>query len=640
MLSAFRLSRFGRLGRIVLAAGTLALVTAGVWGLRGVLVHRAAAQQAGQEAVQQPLVTTAAATTSDYDKRIVAYIHKSQPITRQDLGEYLIARYGAEKLPLMLTKRLLDKACADRHIVVTAAEVDAALSTDVKGMGVDQATFAKTILTKYKKNLYEWKEDILRPRLQMRRLVQERLTVSEVEIRKAYESTYGEKVECRLILWPLDKEPQAREDYNRLRTSDAAFEDMAKKQATSELASAGGRIRPIGRYTMDPKVEEAVFKLSPGELTEEIKTPQGIVLLKCDKRIPADTTIHFDSVKAKLAADIQEAKLQAEMASAFEALRKEGKPQPLLQPHERPEPGPVPPPNQVVAYLHGSEPVTREELGEFLIAHYGTEKIEFLVNRRIIEQECREKNITVTDAEIDATFKEDLAMMPGKVDKAVFQKQFLAKWGKNLFEWREDVLRPRLLLTKLCEGRVKCSDTELKQCFDAHYGERLECRMILWPNDQHRFALAEYSRIRDSEEEFIKKAKSQASTTLAAQGGRIPAFGRHAFGDERVEDEAFKMKPKEVSTLIGTPQGYLVLKLDNRIPPDTSVKLEKVRDDLTKEVLAKKLQMEMQVVFKDLHAKATPQVLIKGSGVPEDLAAQTKQLMSDLPPVPGSQPVK
>jgi parvulin-like peptidyl-prolyl isomerase len=638
MLSAFRFFRFGRLGRVALAAGTVAVVAVGAWALRGVLVHRAAAQQAASAAAQQALVTTAAATTSDYDKRVVAYIHKNQAITRQDLGEYLIARFGAERLPLMLTKRLLDKACADRAIVVTGAEVEAALATDIKGMGVDQATFAKTVLSKYKKNLYEWKEDILRPRLQMRRLVQERLTVSEEELRKAYESTYGEKVECRLILWPLDQERQARDDYTRLCSSEEAFAEMAKKQPKSDLASAGGRIRPIGRYTMDPEVEKAVFQLRPGQLTEEIKTPQGIVLLKCDKRLAADTTVHFASVKDKLAAEIQEAKLQAEMAGAFQALRQAGRPQPLLQPQERVQPGPVPPPNQVVAYLNGSDPVTREELGEYLIARFGSEKIEFLVNRRIIDLACKEKNIAVSDEEVEAAFKEDLAML--NVNKAHFQKEFLAKWGKTLYEWREDVIRPRLLLTKFCQGKVKCNEAELKQCFDAHYGERLECRVILWPADQQRFALAEYSRIRDSEEEFARKAKSQASTTLAAQGGRIPPFGRHAFGEERVEEEAFKLKPGEVSTLIGTSQGHLVIKVDKRIPPDTSVKLDKVRDTLTKEVLAKKLQMEMQVVFKDLHARATPQVLIKGSGVPEDLAAETKRLMSGLPPLDAKLPKK
>jgi parvulin-like peptidyl-prolyl isomerase len=638
MRSVLRLFRFGRLGRVALVGGTLAGAVGGAWVFRGVLNHRAAAQQAAHAQAQQAVVTSAAAATSDYDKRVVAYIHKSQPITRQDLGEYLIARYGAAALPGMLTKKLLDRACAQRHVVVNAAEVEAALATDVKAMGVEQAAFAKTILAKYHKNLVEWKEDILKPRLQMRRLVQERLTVSEEDLRKAYESTYGEKVDCRLILWPLEKEPQARAAYNTLRSSPEAFDEAAKKQDKSELASAGGKIRPIGRYTMDPDVEKAVFMLRPGEMTEEIKTPQGIVLLRCDKRIPADTSVHFDSVKAKLTADIQEAKLQAEMATAFQALRQEGRPDPLLHFSERADPGPVPPPNQVVAYIHGSEPVTREELGELLIARYGTEKIEFLVNRRIIEQECRARNVTVTDEEIDKAFQDDLKML--NADKAHFQKEFLAKWGKNLYEWREDVIRPRLLLTKMCQGRVKCGEEELKQCFDAHYGERLECRVILWPTDQHRFALAEYAKIRDSEDEFSRKAKSQASTTLAAQGGRVPAFGRHAFGDERVEDEAFKLKPGEVTSLIGTPQGHIVLKLDKRIPPDTTAKLEKVRDELTKEVLAKKLQIEMQTYFKDLHAKATPQVLIKGSGVPEDLAAQTKQIMSDLPPLPGRPPSK
>ena len=103
-----------------------------------------------------------------------------------------VIRYGAEKLPLMLNQRLLDKTCAEHGIVVNGAEVDAALARDLKGMaGMTLDKFVKTVLPKYKKNLYEWKEDILRPRLQMMRLVQDRLVVTPDEIRKAYESAYG-----------------------------------------------------------------------------------------------------------------------------------------------------------------------------------------------------------------------------------------------------------------------------------------------------------------------------------------------------------------------------------------------------------------------------------------------------------------
>ena len=59
----------------------------------------------------------------------------------------------------------------------------------------------------------------------------------------------------------------------------------------------------------------------------------------------------------------------------------------------------------------------------------------------------------------------------------------------------------------------------------------------------------------------------------------MPAFGRHTLGDENLEREAFKLQPGEVSTLIGTPQGQVVIKCDRRIPPDTNVKLEQVRDE-------------------------------------------------------------
>src|SRR5262249_37793413 len=75
----------------------------------------------------------------DCTTRVVAYVHGSQPVTRQDLGEYLIARFGADKLPLLLNKRIVDEACRQRNIVVTAAEVEAAFAEDLKGLAVDKA---------------------------------------------------------------------------------------------------------------------------------------------------------------------------------------------------------------------------------------------------------------------------------------------------------------------------------------------------------------------------------------------------------------------------------------------------------------------------------------------------------------------
>src|SRR5262245_37588028 len=63
------------------------------------------------------------------------------------------------------------------------------------------------------------------------------------------------------------------------------------------------------------------------------------------------------------------------------------------------------PSGRVVAWIHGNIPISREELGEYLIQRYGKEKIKHLINKRIIEQAAREKGIDVTDAEVNANFQ-------------------------------------------------------------------------------------------------------------------------------------------------------------------------------------------------------------------------------------------
>src|SRR5262245_41274001 len=51
---------------------------------------------------------------------------------------------------------------------------------------------------------------------------------------------------------------------------------------------------------------------------------------------------------------------------------------------------------RVVARLYNDTvPVTREELGEYLIARFGAERIKFMLNRKIVEMECAKQGITI-----------------------------------------------------------------------------------------------------------------------------------------------------------------------------------------------------------------------------------------------------
>jgi len=627
MWTYFVYSDAGRFRRgTLLALGGLALVVAGVWSSRYLTGPRATAQTpTGQTSPAARSIPAAQTSSSDYQSRIVAYIGDT-PVTRQELGEYLIARCGVEKLPTLVNKKIIDRECWSRGVVVTAAEVEAALAAEIRGLAVDQATFLKMIMTKHKKNLIEFKEDVLRPRLQMIALIGSRLSVSDEELRKGYESLYGEKVEGRLILWKKGQEQVAIDNYIKLRDDENFFDEAARKQSTPELAAGAGKIKPFTRYSLDEAIEKEAFRLRPGQVSQLIQLPQGVAIFKCDRRLPADTSVSLEAVRERLLSEIREKKLEIEIAKTLHTLREQIKPQLLLKPLEKAPSGPLPSPSSAVAFL-GSMAITREELGEFLIARFGVEKLQYLVNRKILEAACAERNLTVSEAEIDERLDADLKTMGVSMTREVFAKEILAKHGKTLFEWREDVVRPKILLERLSAGRAKVTDEDLQKCFEAHYGERLECRMILYPPNQQKHAIAEYNLIRDSEAEFDRVARNQASPSLASQHGKMPIFGRYSLGDENLEREAFRLQPGELSPIIDTPQGKVVLKLDRRIPPDNSVTLEQVKEKLIAEILPKKNEIEMQLCFAELKEKAKPRLLLKADNTPQDFLQESEKLL-------------
>ena len=84
------------LGRswVVAAIGLLGAAVFGFWLGRGPQAAIAAPPPANPPAAAAP------AAPSEYSQRVVAYIYGSIPITREDLGEYLIARHGLQGFDL------------------------------------------------------------------------------------------------------------------------------------------------------------------------------------------------------------------------------------------------------------------------------------------------------------------------------------------------------------------------------------------------------------------------------------------------------------------------------------------------------------------------------------------------------------
>ncbi|MBL8799287.1 MAG: peptidylprolyl isomerase [Planctomycetia bacterium] len=313
-------------------------------------------------------------------------------------------------------------------------------------------------------------------------------------------------------------------------------------------------------------------------------------------------------------------------------LHSEGSPAVAQEParHNLPD-GPEPSSDyaqRVVAYIYGNIAVTREELGEYLIARFGPDKLELLVNKKIIEHACRQKGVEVTPAELELALETDCAKLG--VTKDVFLNQVLRERKVTLYEWKEDVLKPQILLSKLCQDRVQATEDEIRMCYEAHYGEKIEVRIIMYPNDpQSQKSLSKlYERVRGSEEEFIKAAKEQPDANLAMTGGLIKPINRHA-GNKQIEDAAFRLQPGEISEVIGTPGGNLIMRCVKRIPPDRTVVLENVKAQLTKEVVDKKLQLEVRKLGQELIAQAEPKLFLKKEERMADLKRNVEKELNE-----------
>ena len=274
----------------------------------------------------------------------------------------------------------------------------------------------------------------------------------------------------------------------------------------------------------------------------------------------------------------------------------------------------VPDPNGPVALLYGNLKVTRAELGEFLMARGGAPRLELLVNKIIIEAEARKRGISVTDTEMIAAFNSDLEGM--SVDKVTFVEKMLPEYQKTLYEWMEDVIRPKLLLTKMIHDKIQVTDADIALELAKEYGEKRVLQTIVWPkNDDPKTISATWQKITANADEYDRAARSQAHRTLAAAGGFAAPITIHTHGeDDTVTKRAFQLKVGEISEVINSPVGFVVIKLAKIIPPVEPADMTQARKMAHDRAYEIKVSAEQPKLFEELKKAADPRILYKGPG--------------------------
>jgi hypothetical protein len=258
----------------------------------------------------------------------VAVIFGDVPITRDELADHLLSRLTAKQLEGYVTRRILEHAGKKEGIVVSNDEVDAHLMEEMARANLQEEAF-RARLREQQKSLREWKEDIARPQLLLKKLAAS-TGVTEKELRHEYEARYGKKVVCQLLVWPAGQREATERAAGQFRTGEATFEEVARKLPRPAQDITISRHGTKERAAL----EEAAFALAEGEVSPVIDIGQNFILLRCKRRVPADRAVRFEDVRESLKREVADRLKGQDSNRLFDRLKAEARAKLLWAPPE------------------------------------------------------------------------------------------------------------------------------------------------------------------------------------------------------------------------------------------------------------------------------------------------------------------
>ncbi|MBW4841321.1 MAG: peptidylprolyl isomerase [Paenibacillaceae bacterium] len=254
---------------------------------------------------------------------------------------------------------------------------------------------------------------------------------------------------------------------------------------------------------------------------------------------------------------------------------------------------------EAVATVNGVE-ITKDRLFDELAASGGEQALTNLINQELVNQEATKKNITVTDADIDAEI-ESYKTQFGSEDAL---NQALVQYGMTLDDLRKQVVM-ELKLTKLLEPQIKVTDEQIKETFESYKDsfntpEQVRTSVILVATEQEAKDIVKQL---NEGADFAELAKSKSlDPATKEQGGDTDFFARGE-KEEAVETAAFKLAKGEISEPVKTTEGYQVIKVTDKKEAHTAT-LEEKKEEIRKGLVSQQVSSMSGTWLEDVRGKA------------------------------------
>ncbi|MDO4569575.1 MAG: peptidylprolyl isomerase [Planctomycetia bacterium] len=244
------------------------------------------------------------------------------------LGEECLTRYGKISLEGIINRTLIEQELKTKKMTISEDDIQAELerialqNLPPKADGqADVDQWISVIQQRFGATRQQYIYDVIWPSCALQKLAAGQFEVTDEDLQRGYESNYGVKVRCRAILLNDMRTAQRVWALAREMGTEESFIELAKKYSMEPGSRAnGGEVPPIAKYSGQPILEEAAFKLETGEMSQIISTDGVFIILLCTGRTePIGVT--FEETKDLLIRDITQKKMSLAIANVFEEIK-------------------------------------------------------------------------------------------------------------------------------------------------------------------------------------------------------------------------------------------------------------------------------------------------------------------------------
>ncbi len=374
--------------------------------------------------------------------------------------------------------------------------------------------------------------------------------------------------------------------------------------------------------------------MSDGEVSPVISAGGQYVILKREGLLPG-RQVSFEQVQPQLEQSLRDRKLRSVAQEVFHQLQSGAKIENVWNdPAKRAKmPG--------VAALVNGEPVTVAQLADECVARHGQEILEGMISRQILEQACQKQGIAVSEQEIDREIARAAAANvkskpDGSPDVAAWLELATKKQGISVDVYRNDAVWPSVVLKKMVGDKVQVNDEDLRKGYESNYGPRVRCLAIVLDTQRRAEQVFEMAR-RDNTTKHFGDLAAEYSVEASSREmrGEVPPIRKYG-GEPLLEEEAFKLKPGEISGVIQVGGKFVILRCEGYTKTVAGVDFAKVRDDIYQDLFDKKCRLAMAEQFEKLQEVATIDNYLAGtSQTPKKAAAASGAKVPTLRQMPG-----